>query len=52
MTERAGEIPQVVADGREHLLAPLLGEAARLLGSPHSGHPHPLLEPFTHEGPA
>ncbi|WP_106962732.1 phosphotransferase [Streptomyces roseochromogenus] len=41
------EIPQVIVDGRHQLFAPLLGEAARILGSSHSDRPHPLLEPFT-----
>ncbi|MFI9254099.1 phosphotransferase [Streptomyces sp. NPDC053069] len=42
------EIPKVIVEGRHHLFAPLLGEAARILDSAYSGRPHPLLEAFTH----
>ncbi|WP_107103055.1 phosphotransferase family protein [Wenjunlia vitaminophila] len=42
------EIPKVIVEGRHHLFAPLLGEAARILDSAYSDRPHPLLEAFTH----
>ncbi|MBB1242509.1 phosphotransferase [Streptomyces durbertensis] len=43
------EIPKVVLDGRHQLLAPLLGEAARILDLSNSNEPHPLMEPFTRQ---